>query len=43
MNFTQGFVWKKTHKLIKFNQQSWLKLCIDIDTELRKKGKNNFE
>ena len=34
-----GLVLKKVHKVIKFNQNAWLKLCIDMNTDLRKKGK----
>ena len=29
--------------MIKFNQNAWLKPCIDINTDLRIKGKNGFE
>ena len=36
-------VLKKVHKLIKFNQNSWLKPYIDINTDIRKKAKNDFE
>ena len=28
---------KKVHRIIKFNQKAWLKLRINMDTELRKK------
>ena len=33
---------KKVHRIIKFNQKAWLKLRINMDTELRKKTKNDF-
>ena len=38
-----GFILKKVHKVIKLNQNVWLKLYIDMNTELRQKAKNNFE
>ena len=38
-----GLVLKKRHRVIKFNQNVCLKPCIDINTELRKKAKNDFE
>ena len=38
-----GLVLKKVHKVIKFNQNAWLKLYIDINNDLRKKAKNDFE
>ena len=38
-----GFILKKLHKVIKLNQNVWLKLYIDMNTELRQKAKNNFE
>ena len=38
-----GIVLKKVHKVIKFNQTAWLKPFIDMNTDLREKGKNDFE
>ena len=34
---------KNVHKVLQFDQQSWLKPYIEINTELRKKAKNDFE
>ena len=34
-----GLVLKKINKLIKFNQNAWLKLYIDMKNDLRKKSK----
>ena len=36
-------VLKKVHRVIQLNQKSWIKLYIDVNTELRKKAKNNLE
>ena len=34
---------KKVHRLIQFNQEAWLKPCIEINTKLRTEAKNDFE
>ena len=34
---------KKVHKMIKFSQNVWLKPYIDMNTDLRKKAKHDFE
>ena len=36
-------VLEKVHGVFKFNQKTWLKSHIDMNTELRKNGYHNFE
>ena len=36
-------VLKKVHCVIEFDKEAWLKSCIDMNTELRAKAKNDFE
>ena len=38
-----GLVFKKLCRVIKFNQNAWLKPYIDVNTDLRKKAKSDFE
>ena len=35
-----ALILKKVHRVIKFNQETWLKPYIDMDTKLRKEIKN---
>ena len=37
-----GLGLKKVHKVIKFNENAWLKPHIDINIDLRKKARSHF-
>ena len=39
----QGLILQKVHRVIQFNQETWLKPYIDTNAELRKQAKNDFE
>ena len=38
-----GLILKDVHRVIKFNQEAWLKPYIDMNTNLRTEAKNDFE
>ena len=38
-----GLILRKVHRVIKFNKEAWRKPYIDMNTELRKQAKNDFE
>ena len=38
-----GLVLKKVHRIIKFNEKTWLKTCIVTNIKPRKNAKNDFE
>ena len=39
----QELVLETVHRVIKFNENAWLKEYIDMNTDLRKETKNDFE
>ena len=38
-----GLILKKVHRVIKFNENVWLKPYIDMNMELRQKAKKYFD
>ena len=38
-----GLIFKKVHKVIKFNKKAWLKPYIDVNTKLRTEAANDVE
>ena len=38
-----GLKLKKIHKVLEFNQSDWLNVCINFNTNLRTKVKNDFK
>ena len=38
-----GLILDRIHQAIEFNQSTWMKPCIDFNTQLRTKAKNDFE
>ena len=40
---SHGLILKKNHGVIQLNQKAWLKPYIDMNNELRKQSKNDFE
>ena len=43
LDLDSKLVLQKVHRIIEFNQEAWLKPYIDMNTELKKKTKNDFE
>ena len=43
IHINHRLILKKVHRVIKFNQDAWLKPYINMNTKLRQKAKNNFE
>ena len=42
-SLNHGLELKRVHGIIEFNQKAWLKSYIDMNRELRKLAKDNFE
>ena len=42
-SLNDGLKLKRVHRIIEFNQKAWLKPYIDMNTELRKLAKDDFE
>ena len=42
-SLNHGLILKKVRRVIQFNQEAWLKPYIDMNTELRKQTKSDFE
>ena len=40
---SHGLIMKKVHRVIKFNEEEWLKPYIDMNTKLQKEAKTDFE
>ena len=38
-----GLILKRVHRVLQFNQKSWLQKYIDLNTNYSKKAKNEFE
>ena len=43
ISIKSGLILKKVRRVIQFNQEAWLKPNIDMNTELRKQARNDFE